>query len=245
MKLEEQVLLLWDRLDAYIGNALVQRNSSRHRHSFLPNLLAQLQTIAKVYPNDFYRLLSDNLDLLRAILDSFRSNTTLLLTFCLSILSLLVTGGSALWNAFLSLIVFLTLLFYLLAYSDRSIYRPTRWLNNLFVVGSRGLGEAVSDAVTNVFLASMKIACFHGLYTYLLHSLFGCNLVFLPALTASICAVTLKSYWAILPGCLDLWLVQQRPLSAWMLLMGQILPVYIVDTAIYSEMNGGGHQVRE
>ena len=245
MKLEEQVLQLWDRLYAYMSNTSVNWTSSRHRRSRLPHILTQLQTIVEVYPSDFYRLVSDNLDLFRTILDSFWSNTALLLTLCSTVLSFLFTGGSALWNTFLSLIVFLTLLFYLLSYSDRSIYRPTRWLNNLFVVGSRGLGEAVNDAVTSVFLASLKIACFYGLYTYLLHSLIGCNLIFLPALAASICAVALKSYWAVLPGCLDLWLVQQRPFSAVTLLVGQIIPVYVVDAAIYSEMKSGGHQVSE
>ncbi|CAF4963214.1 unnamed protein product, partial [Rotaria socialis] len=93
-----------------------------------------------------------------------------------------------------------------------------------------------------VFVASLKIAAFYGLYTYVLHTVVGSNLVFLPAVIASICAVTLKSYWAALPGCLDLWLVQQRPLGAFILLLGQIAPVYVVDTAIYSEVKGGGHQ---
>ena len=125
----------------------------------------------------------------------------------------------------------------------RSIYRPTDWLNNLLAVGGKGLGKAVNDAVTSVFVASLKIAAFYGLYTYVLHTIVGSNLVFLPAVIASVCAVTLKSYWAALPGCLDLWLVQQRPLAALLLLLGQIGPVYVVDTAIYSEVKGGGHQV--
>lgn len=195
--------------------------------------------------SDLYRLVHNNLDFLRSLLDSIWKNTTLLLTLLSTIISLLFTGGFALFNFLVSFIVFGTLLFYLLSHSDQPIYRPTKWLNNTLPVGGRGLGEAVNDAVTSVFVASLKIAAFYGLYTYVLHTVVGSNLVFLPAVIASICAVTLKSYWAALPGCLDVWLVQQRPLGALLLLLGQIAPVYVVDTSIYSEVKGGGHQVNK
>jgi predicted PurR-regulated permease PerM len=169
---------------------------------------------------------------------------TIILAVFSTIISLLFTSGFVLLNFFVSFIVFITLLFYLLSHSDQTIYRPTVWLNNALAIGGSDLGKVVNDVVTSVFIASLKIAAFYGLYTYVLHTLFGSNLVFLPAVIASICAVTLKSYWAALPGCLDLWLVQQRPLSALILLLAQIIPVYVVDTAIYSEVKGGGHQVK-
>jgi len=169
---------------------------------------------------------------------------TIVLTLFSTIISLVFTGGFAIVNFFVSFIIFITLLFYLLSHSNQPIYRPTEWLNNILAIGDSTLGQAVNDAVTSVFIASLKIAAFYGLYTYVLHTLLGSNLVFLPVVIASICAVTLKSYWAALPGCLDLWLLQQRPLSALVLLLAQIIPVYVVDTAIYSEVKGGGHQVR-
>jgi predicted PurR-regulated permease PerM len=194
--------------------------------------------------NDLYNLIRNNMGVLRTVLDSIWTNTTLLLTLLSTIISLLFTGGFALFNFLVSFIVFVTVLFYLLSHSDQPIYRPTEWLNNILAVSGRSLGKAVNDAVTSVFVASLKIAAFYGLYTYVLHTIVGSNLVFLPAVIASICAVTLKSYWAALPGCLDLWLVQQRPLGALLLLLGQIAPVYVVDTAIYSEVKGGGHQVK-
>jgi len=192
--------------------------------------------------NDVYHLIRNNIGVLRTVLDSIWTNTTLLLTLLSTIISLLFTGGFALINFLLSFIVFVTLLFYLLSHSDQPIYQPTEWLNNTLAVGGRGLGKAVNDAVTSVFVASLKIAAFYGLYTYVLHTIVGSNLVFLPVVIASICAVILKSYWAALPGCLDLWLVQQRPLGALLLLLGQMAPVYVVDTAIYSEVKGDAHQ---
>jgi len=253
-KLEEDILELWDRLYTYMTNTSNLLLSDKNRSSIMyssanhtlliPNLFTQMQTNFDFHLNDLYRLIRDNLGLLRTVLDSIWTNTTLLLTLLSTIISLLFTGGFALFNFLVSFIVFVTLLFYLLSHSDQPIYRPTEWLNNILAIGGSGLGQAVNDAVTSVFVASLKIAAFYGLYTYVLHTIVSSNLVFLPAVIASICAVTLKSYWAALPGCLDLWLVQQRPLGALLLLLGQIAPVYVVDTAIYSEVKGGGHQVR-
>ncbi|CAF0871781.1 unnamed protein product [Rotaria sordida] len=251
-KLEEQILLLWDRLYTYITNTsilfITHKNSNRILHSSsnqnfrLLNLLKHIQKNFDFHLNDIYDLIRNNLDLLRTILDSIWSNATVILTLISTIISLLFTGGFALLNFFVSFIVFITLLFYLLSHSDQPIYQPTIWLNNILAIGGPGLGKTVNDVATSVFIASLKIAAFYGLYTYVLHTLLGSNFVFLPAVIASICAVTLQSYWAALPGCLDLWLVQQRPLSALILLLAQIAPVYIVDTAIYSEVNAGGHQ---
>ncbi len=218
--------------------------SSANHSLFSFNFLRTLQDNSNFHLNDIYRLLHDNVDFLRTILDSIWSNTTVLFTLFSTILSLLYTGGFAFINLLVSLLVFITLLFYLLSSSDEPIYQPTEWINNLLAMGGTGLGQAVNDAVTSVFIASLKIAAFYGLYTYVLHTLLGSNLVFLPTVIAAICAVTLKSYWAALPGCLDLWLVQERPFSALILLLAQIVPVYVVDAAIYSEVKGGGHQVK-
>ncbi|CAF0818130.1 unnamed protein product [Adineta ricciae] len=251
-KLEEEILQLWDRMYSYMMNTSTILSPNENRSAILyspsnhtlivPNVLSQMQTNFDFHLHDAYRLIRDNLGLLRTVLDSIWTNTTLVLTLLSTIVSLLFTGGFALFNFLVSFFVFVTLLFYLLSHSDQPIYRPTEWLNNTLAIGERGLGKAVNDAVTSVFIASLKIAAFYGLYTYVLHTAVSSNLVFLPAVIASICAVILKSYWAALPGCLDLWLVQQRPIVALVLLLGQIAPTYVVDTAIYSEVKGGGHQ---
>ncbi|CAG5130480.1 unnamed protein product [Candidula unifasciata] len=186
----------------------------------------------------------ENLDMFMSVWESIwmvlKSNMNLFFTVITTILSALLGGGTAILNFVISAIIFLTTLFYLLA-SSGDMYKPAELFSNMSPgsTGSR-FGTAVEFAISNVFKASLKMASFYGLYTWLIHLIFGLDIVFLPsALAACFAAVPfLGPYWAALPAVFELWLVQDDGLSALLLFLAHMAPAYIVDTAIYREIEG-------
>ena len=59
------------------------------------------------------------------------------------------------------------------------------------------------------------------------------------ALAAVLAAIPfIGTYFAAIPGALELWLVHDEELLALLLIALHFLPTYVVDIAIYSEISG-------
>nr|XP_021202592.1 transmembrane protein 245 isoform X2 [Bombyx mori] len=250
-RVEQQVLEIWDRVyqswaSGHFATAVGPQVDSTAIQDSWDNFVNNVSDSSSLFDySGVVSWLQANVGTLSAIASSIwaplASNVSLLAGSLGAFTSLLLGGGSAIINMFINMIVFFTTLFYLLA-SSNALYKPVEVITQVQPNFGPRLGIALSVAINQVFRASFKMALFYGLWTWLVHNLFGAKVVYLPSVLAAVlgAAPFLGPYLAGLPAALDVWL-QGRPLAAVMLPLVQAAPIAFLDAAVYAEIKDGGH----
>lgn len=250
-RVEQQILELWDRVyQSWVSGHFATPMGPQVDGTAIQDSFETLMNDVSNTPGlfDFSGIASwvqANVGMLSAIAGNIWaplvSNVSLLAGSLGAFTSLLLCGGSALINMFINMIVFFTTLFYLLA-SSNALYKPVEVITQIQPNFGPRLGIALSVAINQVFRASFKMALFYGLWTWLVHNLFGAKVVYLPSVLAAVlgAAPFLGPYLAGLPAALDVWL-QGRPMAALILPIAQAAPMAFLDAAVYAEIKDGGH----
>lgn len=161
----------------------------------------------------------------------------------------ILDGGFVVLGFVLNCFIFTLALFYLLS-TSRQKYKPIEFLDN--IVSSiftsceqNRFSRYVEEVVNSIFAATLKISAFYGIYTWLLHSLFDIQICCIPSVIAAILAAVplLNACWASLPACLYLYYFDQNlpVLKSLTMFIMAIMPSFIVDSSIYSDIKRAGH----
>jgi predicted PurR-regulated permease PerM len=157
---------------------------------------------------------------------------------------LLLSSAASVLNFAVMMTVFAVSLVYLLLCSEKE-YQPVIWLSALLrPLNTERVELDISNVLHNVcydvFVSTLKMGCFHGIFTWLTFSMLGCKIVYIWAFLSFMLAMfpLLSTWWLGIPGAIELWLAQDSPVAAVVLLALHFAAFAIVDSAIYSEVRG-------
>ncbi|KAF8359259.1 hypothetical protein PRIPAC_94254 [Pristionchus pacificus] len=244
MQMVDNIYRMWEERNAANSESAVEREEK--------DWLSQVKgaTDVNAMKEEITKIIQANVDTLMNVAQTVWTvvmlNVSLLTSLLLSFTSLILSFGMELVNTVIGLVVFLTMVYYLLASSgDR--WLPLHLLSQMGSILPGGISHrghgftlAVENSIFGVFGLSAKMAVFYGLYTYFIHSLFDLNIVFVPSMIASIfAAIPIMAPWTVsIVGVIELWLVRDEAPAAILFMVSSLAPMAFADAKFYSEVKG-------
>uniref|UniRef100_A0AC34F679 Transmembrane protein n=1 Tax=Panagrolaimus sp. ES5 TaxID=591445 RepID=A0AC34F679_9BILA len=260
-ELEDQAKFLVDNLyrlweERSIANSV---NSSSHAVVSQSDWVDHLTTPTNLesLKGEITNIISSNIDTVLSIAQSLWGvvllNVSLISTVLGSVLGLILGFGLDLLSFFIEIIVFLSVVYYLLANSyDR--WLPLTWIDLVTrtIMGRNATEEvekedvddgahitsAIEESIQSVFVLSAKMAVFWGLYTCFIHSLFDLNVIFIPSIMAACLAATpiVPPYSVLIFGAVELYLIRGEMAAGIVFTLMSIAPLMFADIAFYREV---------
>ncbi|GAV02888.1 hypothetical protein RvY_13395 [Ramazzottius varieornatus] len=186
---------------------------------------------------------AENMENIKSVVESIyavgKGNFAMVFSLVTTILSILFLYFSALVHFIFCGLVFIAALYYLLC-SSKDRYRP---LDIVAVVSPSidevaHVGDIIEQTISDIFAASFKMAAFYGFFTWVLLSLFGVYVKFIPSVIASMLAVCplVPPYVVCIPALCELWFLRGEYIAAILLVGFAITPSMFVDIAIYGDV---------
>ncbi|KAK6024050.1 hypothetical protein OSTOST_10149, partial [Ostertagia ostertagi] len=254
MKVVDNLYRMWEERDTARPTAASPEGEVRDWKTQLMSI-----TDLRALKQEITLIVRENLDTLMGVARSVWSVLSVNLTFVLSLMGalagLLLSFGMDILNTIIELIVFLTMVYYLLS-ASRDRWLPIQWFSDLAQLATISdtsspptrtgkpsvmdydVTGAIEQAIFGVFVLSSKMAVFYGLYTYFVHSLFDLNVVFVPCMLASLFAAIpiMPPYIVCIFGFLELWLVRSELSVAIVFVIMSFAPSMFVDATFYREV---------
>uniref|UniRef100_A0A1I7XRY3 Transmembrane protein 245 n=1 Tax=Heterorhabditis bacteriophora TaxID=37862 RepID=A0A1I7XRY3_HETBA len=210
--------------------------------------LTQLKSVTDLHAlrEEITLIIKENIDTLVGVASSIWAIVAVNLAFASSLVAafagLILGFGMDILNLLIEMIVFLTMVYYLLSASRRR-WLPLEWASGLTEAttsanGAYEIAGAIEHAIFGVFVLSSKMAVFYALYTYFIHSLFDLNVVFVPSMLASLFAAVpiMPPYIVCIFGVFELWLVRGENAAAFIFAIMSFAPQMFADTTFYREI---------
>uniref|UniRef100_A0A0N4ZUZ4 Transmembrane protein n=1 Tax=Parastrongyloides trichosuri TaxID=131310 RepID=A0A0N4ZUZ4_PARTI len=199
------------------------------------------------FKSELTNIVKENVDTIISVAKSAWSIVLLNISVLINIFGSILIFGVDVMNFILSLIIFFTMLYYLLSESyDKFV--PMHILSEVtsnFNLSkdkkSLDISIAFENAISSVFVLSLKKATFYALYTYFINTLFDLKIIIIPTISSAIFAAVpiVPPYTLSIIGAIEIFFIRDETTFAGILyVLLSLFPTIFIENEFYKEVKG-------